>query len=297
MATLDGESLVAALSSARTSNYLAASANALFVSSHPLSSERITFQCRTSQLVDYLHTLPDEIRYMWPAQFGIPRTLFFALRYYNFVHIALSMNGFRRNFTPQGCKSASNAVDVSTVVLIAVSETSIKREKGLLTGAFVLIGKFMGTVQYTTFPSPEGACLPVIGRIFLLGIGFCLLLVNVGSAMAIMVYIGTQKYRTMGLNGSSLLRVFYRDSVAYFVLLSLLGAVNIAVCFNTSDSHGSVIAQPQAVIHAILSTRMLLHLRAWAHWDIEYEDDMHNAMYPMRIVHHHQVSLDTVAFR
>ncbi|KAF6748910.1 hypothetical protein DFP72DRAFT_1049255 [Ephemerocybe angulata] len=297
MATLDGESLVAALSSARTSNYLTAAANALF-------------------LVDYLHTLPDEIRYMWPAQFGIPRTLFFALRYYLFAHIALSMNTFRRNFTPQGCKAAANALDVSTVVLIAVSEVILYYRvyafsgqsrkmiaflavqcTGLLTGAFVLIGKFMGTVQYTTFPSPEGACLPVIGRIFLLGIGFCLLLVNVGSAMAIMVYIGTQKYRTMGLNGSSLLRVFYRDSVAYFVLLSLLGAVNIAVCFNTSDSHGSVIAQPQAVIHAILSTRMLLHLRAWAHWDIEYEDDMHNAVYPMRIVHHHQVSLDTVAFR
>ncbi|KAF6751507.1 hypothetical protein DFP72DRAFT_907280 [Ephemerocybe angulata] len=261
---------------------------------------------------------------MWPAQFGIPRTLFFALRYYLFAHIALSMNTFRGNFTPQGCKAAANALDAAheflqqstsatelgiLVVILyyrvyAFSGQSRKMIAfllvlcmGLLTGAFVLFGKFIATVQYATVPSPEGACLPVLGRILLLGIGFCLLLVNVGSAMAIMVYIGTQKYRTMHLNESSLLRVFYRDSVSYFMLLSLLAAVNIAVCFSTSVSYGTLIAQPQAVIHGILSTRMLLHLREWADRDIEYEDDMDNAVYPMRIVHHRQVCRDTVASR
>jgi hypothetical protein len=43
-----------------------------------------------SQAVDYLEVLPREVQHMWYSQFSVPKALFFALRYYTFVHMGLS---------------------------------------------------------------------------------------------------------------------------------------------------------------------------------------------------------------
>lgn len=42
-------------------------------------------------MVDYLEMLPREIRHMWDSQrLTVPKALFFALRYYVFIHAGVS---------------------------------------------------------------------------------------------------------------------------------------------------------------------------------------------------------------
>lgn len=44
-----------------------------------------------SQMVDYLEMLPREVRHMWDTQrLTVPKALFFALRYYVFIHAGIS---------------------------------------------------------------------------------------------------------------------------------------------------------------------------------------------------------------
>ncbi|TEB16208.1 hypothetical protein FA13DRAFT_1747254, partial [Coprinellus micaceus] len=64
---------------------------------------------------------------------------------------------------------------------------------------------------------------------------------------------------------STLLTIFYRDGVFYFVILSVLAIGNIVVNIRAPDNGLKfLLVQTEVDAHAILSTRMLLHLRSWA---------------------------------
>ncbi|KAJ2931035.1 hypothetical protein H1R20_g6059, partial [Candolleomyces eurysporus] len=88
-----------------------------------------------------------------------------------------------------------------------------------------------------------------------------------------MLFILFRKYRDQK---SSLIKAFYRDGVSYFACLSAAALTNIVLNVASVNSPGStcilvrslsykcILGQPEAVLHAILSTRMLLHLRSVA---------------------------------
>lgn len=136
--------------------------------------------------------------------------------------------------------------------------------------------------------------MPVAGDVSRLGIAFSLLLANIVASMAFMVYIALRKHQQSGFS-NGLLTLFYRDSVVYFLFMSLFAILNIVVCFRAPEHYSSIIVQPQAVLHAILSTHMLLHLREWGQRGAENTQD---GVYRMGTLHHqHSLQLNEVPSR
>lgn len=297
MSTISGgvdSTIFSSIIATRTTNYLAVAGDTLV-------------------LADYVRTLPDEIQYMWGAKLSIPKVLFFCLRYYLLVHVGFSLYALRADITPEDCKRVMDRVDFSINALVAGSEAILyyrvyafsgQRRRimlylvvqctAILSAAFVLISLAIRTVKYTTYPEYDVGCVPVAGDVSRLGIAFSLLLANIVASMAFMVYIALRKHQQSGFS-NGLLTLFYRDSVVYFLFMSLFAILNIVVCFRAPEHYSSIIVQPQAVLHAILSTHMLLHLREWGQRGAENTQD---GVYRMGTLHHqHSLQLNEVPSR
>ncbi|KAF5325644.1 hypothetical protein D9611_000316 [Ephemerocybe angulata] len=205
-------------------------------------------------MADFIHTFPDEVRLMWFAPLSIPKVLFFVVRYYiivNNVFVALSILFYR----VYGFSGRSRWMLVYLIFqFIAIHAAS-----------FTLLARYIGTVKFIQWPFPNLNCMPSEAKASLLGGVFATLLGSVIIAMLIMVSIAYRKHR--GFN-SALLQVFYRDGVFYFICLSALASANIGVSFAASTGYEYLFTQLEIDAHAILSTRMLLHLR-----DIAGRDD------------------------
>ncbi|KAF6748920.1 hypothetical protein DFP72DRAFT_914971 [Ephemerocybe angulata] len=226
---------------------------------------------------------------MWGAKLSIPKVLFFCLRYYLLVHVGFSLYALRADITPEECKRVMDRVDceliAKAILYYRVYAFSGQRRRimvylvvqctAILSAAFVLISLAIKTVKYTSYPEHDVGCVPVDGDVSRLGIAFSLLLANIVASMAFMVYIALRKHQQSGFS-NGLLTLFYRDSVVYFLFMSLFAILNIVVCFRAPEHYSSIIVQPQAVLHAILSTHMLLHLREWGQRGAENTQDGHS---------------------
>ncbi|KAJ2912882.1 hypothetical protein MD484_g7542, partial [Candolleomyces efflorescens] len=249
-------------------------------------------------IADFVHTFPDEVRLMWPTPISVPKVFFFALRYHILVHgvfvLTCEFNAtpifskrcsHRQAFTdtlptnPSAaqCQTAFNRVAISTKLTVIASETILlirvyafsgKDKKilafllfqfiGLHVSELVVFARWLESVKLRNI-----GCIPASGNMVLLGIVFGLLLCSVTVIMLAMLYIMFRKYRD--LKTSSLVAIIYRDGLVYFLCLSALACANVGVILGTKEAPLKLLlVQPEAFIHAILSTRMLLHLRSWS---------------------------------
>ena len=52
---------------------------------YPIQCPSAQILTNTLKTADFLHTFPDEVRFMWPAPLSLPKVLFLVLRYYHVV--------------------------------------------------------------------------------------------------------------------------------------------------------------------------------------------------------------------
>ncbi|KAJ3549826.1 hypothetical protein NMY22_g737 [Coprinellus aureogranulatus] len=234
-------------------------------------------------VADHLHTLPDEVRLIWPSPRSAPKFLFFLLRYYLFIHhIFAVLYGERVDLTPQDCKSSFVRLAISSGIVITIAEAILflrvyafsGKHRGMLiylsiqyvafhAAVFGVLARFLQTIEYVKYPFNNMTCMPSAGESELLGVTFTLLLASVTLVMLIMVYIAFLKNRESGLN-SALMVIFYRDGIFYFICIFALASANIFVNFFAPYGYRFLFVQAEVDIHVILATRMLLHLRRWA---------------------------------
>ncbi|KAF5319822.1 hypothetical protein D9611_012856 [Ephemerocybe angulata] len=232
-------------------------------------------------VADYLHTFPDEVRLMWPSPLSLPKVLFFTLRYYIFPHSVLAaLYGQVVGLSPKACKAAFYHLGISTSLCAVLSEAilyirvyafsgrnkkilawSLCQSIGVWVSSYIILARFLASVEYFEWPFGNATCLPVAGKSYLLGVVFAILLTSVFVTMCIMAWIAYSKHRTFN---STLVKIFYRDGIFYFICLSILASANIFVAFAAPEGYKFLFILPESDIHVILATRMLLHLREWA---------------------------------
>ncbi|KAF5334379.1 hypothetical protein D9611_013559 [Ephemerocybe angulata] len=255
-------------------------------------------------MADYLQTFPDEVRLMWPGRMTLPKAIFFALRYYSMAHHILAlMYGERTGLTPSECKASFERVSISTAAIIVTAEALLflrvyafsgKNRKmhaylillfiAIQASASFLLYKFLDSVKFVKSPFLNMVCLPLHLNSTLLAYVFTLLLLSVIIVMLIMVCIAFKK---QGNFNSALVTTFYRDGIFYFICLSALASANIIVNFAAPAGYKFLFIQTEADLHVILSTRMLIHLRACA------DRDPHLSGRPGRGQVHHSGGMST----
>ncbi|TEB37019.1 hypothetical protein FA13DRAFT_1093875 [Coprinellus micaceus] len=233
----------------------------------------------TFVVCDFVHTFPDEVRYMWPAPLGVPKVLFFALRYYLIPHICIVLAfDFPLGLNPEQCKVAFTRALVSSALCVVLSEWILFIRVWAFSGrnrrvlAFLLfqaigpLGAGITTVlvffdrsaTFARLPFPNMPCIPErIINGYLSG-GFAFVLWSVTSVNSIMIYLAFCRHREWK---TSLFYVFYRDGVFYMVLMSVLALLNIIINVSGAQNLKWAFTQVEVLSHGVLATRMLLHLR------------------------------------
>ncbi|KAF5334611.1 hypothetical protein D9611_011995 [Ephemerocybe angulata] len=232
-------------------------------------------------VVDYIQTLPDEVRHMWTAPLSIPKLLFIVVRYSiffkNFSSLVMPGTFFADNFSVNGCLHWFRLTAASLFIIIT-SEAILfyrvyafsgraRRMLVALAVQFIVIhavvayfvGAYISSVKFTNSQRAAGTtCMVISSSGHLYSAVFATLLGSVTIAMLLMVAILFRKH--WGFD-SKLLTAFYSDGISYFVCLAVLISANVAVNWVAQKSYKFILILFEMDAHAILSTRMLLHIR------------------------------------
>ncbi|KAF6761320.1 hypothetical protein DFP72DRAFT_880722 [Ephemerocybe angulata] len=239
----------------------------------------------TLAIADFIHTFSEEVRLMWPIPLSSVKVLFFVARYYTLLHLGLSaMYHLRSGLTPGECTRAFVQLFISSSMAVLSAEVILYMRVYALSGMnkrlmaylaiqyLILHGfalrfttKILVSVRFEPSPIPNLPCIPIYIDRSAAGIVFCLSLASTIAIMAIMVYISRRQYRDFE---SSLISLFFRDGVLYFICLSTLTCANIVSSNVAPPPYKFITLEPQVLSHSILATRMLMHLRGWAERDL-----------------------------
>ncbi|KAJ3509831.1 hypothetical protein NMY22_g16162 [Coprinellus aureogranulatus] len=136
---------------------------------------------------------------------------------------------------------------------------------------FYFLTQFIKSAVFGNFPRGSRiGCLAIRGNSSLLSSVFITVLIGVSLLtliMLVLAWLRRDNIRRANVNGS-LASVFARDGVYYFLVLSSLAAANIIVDYTAPIQKPiGVLGRAQIHLNAIITTRMLISLRAWAQRD------------------------------
>ncbi|KAF6763068.1 hypothetical protein DFP72DRAFT_522318 [Ephemerocybe angulata] len=204
----------------------------------------------TFATLDFVQTFPEEVRLMWGAPFGLPKVLFFAVRYsvlVNDVFCGLA-GGFPTEYADKDCLGAWKRSAMTSVFIVVAAEAILfhrayafsGKRTGILVyivaqfiaihaAAFILMLKFFESSKFTKWDvSNIRICLQTQGSVTLLAGVFASFLASITVAMSIMVYAAIYEHREFNTR-SPLLVTFYRDGIFYFISLAAFASVNIVI--------------------------------------------------------------------
>ncbi|EFI27271.1 hypothetical protein CC1G_15099 [Coprinopsis cinerea okayama7 len=264
-------------------------------------------------LADYLHTLPLEVSLIWPSEWSFAKILFLLNRYW--VLDIIFRHFVDHGSSPSVCRMGFISSTTFAFFGFLLSEAIMFLRLFALSGRnrwmggwlgfqffilhfapFVAVCVFIRDVEYEPSPIPSVMpCLPVAQ----------------GSARwkEIALYsVGLGSHTQHRSTKSSLLSIFYRDGLIYFLGLAITSLVNIVISatvpfncdamflmyvpfphphlhpllplplhsrltnFHKTDTHTHTRirkSSPQRTIHAILANRAILHLREQGRKDVQ----------------------------
>ncbi|KAG7092745.1 hypothetical protein E1B28_009072 [Marasmius oreades] len=236
-------------------------------------------------LFDYMLTFGREVNYVWfksPWNFG--RMLYFLTRYLPFGGVFLTfLVDVLRNASLSTCKILTQAAVYSTVADVIIAEIVLtmrvwaiwSRSRfvcfGLTAIALALASLCVATVarvpvQEDTFGtdlhSAYGVCPPyfanssAITTCWVVLVAYESVLLILTLAKAIDLY----RHRTGGT--SSLINIFFVDGLSYNGFILASSTANIIVRYKTTPSeYINLLTSLQPVVHSVLTSRMMLHLK------------------------------------
>ncbi|TFK28552.1 hypothetical protein FA15DRAFT_665259 [Coprinopsis marcescibilis] len=133
---------------------------------------------------------------------------------------------------------------------------------GVHVSVFVFVSLFLRSVNFIKSPmrSVHG-CLPHWFDTKTLFVVFVLIVASQLTIMILSAWIGVRKYRN---STSSVLTVFYRDGLFYFISLAAVTVGNMIFDQVAPPALSFMLSIPQGVLHSILSCRLILHLYEFA---------------------------------
>ncbi|KAF9465282.1 hypothetical protein BDZ94DRAFT_388538 [Collybia nuda] len=235
----------------------------------------------TLLVVDWLSTLDVEITYAWKGPWNMGRVLYFITRYFVLLGTLVWLYcNFTFSVAPSLCSRIYAACSGLLVFGFIVAEMIMtirvfalwgrRRAVGILlitmsvidiTASIVTFTLFRVQLHHFTIPNIPG-CLS-----FAIGLGgshtwpYVPLVVHQTLIFSLTILKGVEHYRK-GVYGTSLINTFYRDGIVYYALLVAFSIGNLATTHTQSDMITLYfLIFLQQVIHSILSSRMMLHLR------------------------------------
>jgi len=259
-------------------------------------------------IYDYCITFSQEIELIWKRDWNYVTYIFWATRYLPFTENAaiLLVRQFLNTLTDSQCRCLNITQIWLTVVGLVIGEGisfqmriecilnvlwqgililrtyAIWGSKRIAWGlsiflfllvfiCFVLIIKSITALQYGPSPSPSafpGCFVTRANRLM----GFAILLVTIFETVILFLTVYKvilRKMETGSVSGSTLFQTIYRDGIVFFAYLFLTSLADVIVLNVAEDSIALICTSIYRSLHAILSGRIILNIRAAAFRDIK----------------------------
>ncbi|KAF8577276.1 hypothetical protein K439DRAFT_564395 [Ramaria rubella] len=231
------------------------------------------------QLFDYGLTIDHEVQFVWPSQWTVGKALYFSTTYISFMQVALlacaPFSACTAPFKTQifvftlGTWLMILTMGIAELVLLyrtwALWERSRNVAIGLLipfvilgVASVVLVNYGLHHIQFNGPHTYNVAPIAFVSYIFLVVYEIVMLCLN--------LYKAKEHFQ---FTRSHLAVVLYRDGVLYFVYLITFSLINIISRLVVHSTPPVNLTVMQAVLHSVLTKRLLLNMRVAASSDSE----------------------------
>ncbi|THU92266.1 hypothetical protein K435DRAFT_840646 [Dendrothele bispora CBS 962.96] len=242
---------------------------------------------------DYLISFDDEIQLVWQAPWKLGKVLFLFTRYIVLVRMIVTIYIDQARFLPMNqCKGLSQTSSVLTFLGLYTSEIILSLRLWAVWGrsrwiaALLVVGCLMpvaGIAMYSIIKDKydvsdffvqvydsAGICPSYLNGIESVIRLFIYLVVLEALIFILTVYKAAEHWWLRGFSASSLVETFFKDGLLYNIIVLLTSTVNIALRSTTESIFmADTLLAFQMVIHSVLTSRMLLHLRRAALGDVD----------------------------
>lgn len=236
------------------------------------------------RICDYIQTVDLEIKYLWRGhkRWSLFKIVYLMARYQGFFDQPLLILFYHvKGLSPTTCRvlfgagyasagMGGVAGEVLTFLRVYVLAGCTKKMGWYLTGQFmvsvILIGAsaavYLASVVFAPSPSSEHiGCYLESSHSFWLAMIFVWTLLHQAVVLALALWFGLASFRH---SSSPLLSIFYRDGTLYLMVLVAAATANIIVIAVAQPVYHTLLILPQAALHSMLSTRIILKMRETA---------------------------------
>jgi len=244
-----------------------------------------TFDVASSTIFiwDYILTFSMEVDLVWNSEWCFMKGLYLLQRYLPFIDTVwlVLYRQTEGSLTDTACWKVYHASAVMSVIGLAASEMVLTLRTWAVwhhnhhlsiilpvlyilfcCSAFLILGMFLKSITFSDPPYPgfKGCFLTHANNYLAL---LWVLLIVWDTLMLILILVpAVRSYRSGGTNG--LLKVVYCDGVVYYLYLFVLSFVNVVVVKTHSTQYQHLLTSMERLLHSILTSRVLLHMRTHA---------------------------------
>ncbi|KAJ7173115.1 hypothetical protein C8R43DRAFT_978578 [Mycena crocata] len=233
----------------------------------------------TILLYDYSLTVDLETSLMWSSKWSLTKVLFFLSRYSPVFDVpVLLYYSLVSDLSFERCSQLHEGASWATIFGIGVAEAILVLRTYALSGrkrsvlvffgalwmagilaSIALLKIFLQTVTYGPPPIPGiPGCYLTDGNVVFVTVSFILVLLNDTIIMAYTLWLGAGTYRRCR---NPLVVTLFRDGIVYYVFLAVISAINVATLLQAPMPIAQLCNTFLRVVHSVLSTRILLHVR------------------------------------
>lgn len=232
-------------------------------------------------IYDYFLTLDLEVELVWPSKWGAMKVLFLVQRYLPFLDtVSLCLvHQLAADISPSTCYFLYSFRGYLIITGFLLSEVILtlrawavwKRERILgynllffivatYAGCTAVMALFLKDLKLSPKPYPEFPGCFVSGANHILYLCWVILTAFEAGIMVLMIVAGISAYRIGGDAG--LRNVIYREGILTYIYLFALSIINVAVVNTLPINYVNLLAAVERVLHSMLASRVLLHIRA-----------------------------------
>lgn len=238
-------------------------------------------------IAEFFQMLDLEVAYIWQAEWSTVKGLYILNRALPFIFLPSPVILFTYPTPePLDCKVIFALVVfgfalcvLSAEVLLylriyALSGRTKKMRTFLIVNGIVIylvaltsLGLFIKTGSWgllTTSPRPYGCSILNAKNIYIV-VAYSTVLYSGIATLVLSLWLGIANYRS--IRQSRLLQVFYRDGIFYFIVMACMTIVNGVTAARLPVGYQFIMGPPQAAVHSILVTRMVIHLKQHGAFD------------------------------
>uniref|UniRef100_A0A0W0G8Z7 DUF6533 domain-containing protein n=1 Tax=Moniliophthora roreri TaxID=221103 RepID=A0A0W0G8Z7_MONRR len=231
-------------------------------------------------LYDVLLNFGLEFEHIWKSKWSFFKILYLIQRYLPGVDtvIALPYHDFGTNFTQEACQSAAQIGASIMLCGIILSEAVICFRVRAIWGngktvtvvlgilllgcwipAFVFLEEWLSSLRYLILPVENFRGCILLSANNLMYRSWVMMMVFDTVTLILTLIPGISAYRVGGR--SKILITIYRDGAIYYMLIFLVSVVNVLVVLMLPSELSPVLASFERVLHSILTSRAVLHIR------------------------------------